>query len=82
MNCHRLQEERFVDMLDVRVNSDMGPEVMRQECKVSSECSVLSEQAMEQLNFSARAQDRILKVARTIADLGGIGELSVEHVLE
>ena len=43
---------------------------------------MLLEQAMEQLNFSARAHDRILKVARTIADLCGAGELSVEHVLE
>lgn len=82
MNCRRLQEERFADLPGVRVNSDMGPKVMRQECKVSSECSVLLEQAMEQLNFSARAHDRILKVARTIADLCGAGELSVEHVLE
>ena len=37
---------------------------------------------MEQLNFSARAHDRILKVARTIADLAGAGELSSDHVLE
>jgi magnesium chelatase family protein len=51
----------------------MGPKVMRQHCVVSAECSLLLEQAMEQLNFSARAHDRILKVARTIADLAGAG---------
>lgn len=37
---------------------------------------------MEQLNFSARAHDRILKVARTIADLAGADELQTDHVLE
>ena len=60
----------------------MGPKVMRHHCGVSGECSLLLEQAMEQLNFSARAHDRILKVARTIADLAGAGELSSDHVLE
>ena len=60
----------------------MGPKVMRQHYAVSAECSLLFEQAMEQLNFSARAHDRILKVARTIADLAGAGELRSDHVLE
>jgi len=44
--------------------------------------SMMLEQAMSQLNFSARAHDRILKVARTIADLAGAEELATEHVLE
>ncbi|MDB4492485.1 hypothetical protein N9200_00560 [Akkermansiaceae bacterium] len=47
-----------------------------------AESPLLPEQAMEQLNFSARAHDRILKVARTIADLAGAGELSSDYVLE
>ena len=65
-----------------RTNSDMGPKIMRQHCVVSEECSMLLEQAMEQLNFSARAHDRILKVARTIADLAGAEDLGPDHVLE
>ena len=81
-SCRSLQRDRFEGIPEVRTNSDMGPKVMRQHCVVSAECSLLLEQAMEQLNFSARAHDRILKVARTIADLSGAGELSSDHVLE
>ena len=81
-SCRSLQRDRFEGIPEVRTNSDMGPKVMRQHCAVSAECSLLLEQAMEQLNFSARAHDRILKVARTIADLAGAGELSSDHVLE
>jgi magnesium chelatase family protein len=81
-SCRSLQRDRFEGIPEVRTNSDMGPKVMRQHCVVSAECSLLLEQAMEQLNFSARAHDRILKVARTIADLAGAGELSSDHVLE
>ena len=81
-SCRSLQRDRFEGIPEVRTNSDMGPKVMRQHCAVSAECSLLLEQAMEQLNFSARAHDRILKVARTIADLAGADELSSDHVLE
>jgi len=81
-SCRSLQRDRFEGIPEVRTNSDMGPKVMRQHCVVSAECSLLLEQAMEQLNFSARAHDRILKVARTIADLAGAGELNSDHVLE
>lgn len=82
MACRQVQEERFAGLPGVRTNSDMGPKTMRQNCQVDPECSMLLEQAMEQLNFSARAHDRILKVARTIADLDGAGDLAPEHVLE
>ena len=69
MECRERQTQRFKELPGTRTNSDMGPKVMRQYCSVSDDCSMLLEQAMEQLNFSARAHDRILKVARTIADL-------------
>jgi magnesium chelatase family protein len=80
--CRRVQQERFQNTPGLRTNSAMGPRVMRQHCRVSPECSLILEQAMEQLNFSARAHDRILKVARTIADLGGAPELGTDHLLE
>ncbi|MGC6466094.1 MAG: YifB family Mg chelatase-like AAA ATPase [Akkermansiaceae bacterium] len=82
VSCRQIQKERFSSLPGVRTNSHMGPKVMRQACRVNEECSMLLEQAMEQLNFSARAHDRILKVARTIADLEGVGDLAPEHVLE
>ncbi|MGC6459081.1 MAG: YifB family Mg chelatase-like AAA ATPase [Akkermansiaceae bacterium] len=82
VHCRKVQQDRFDAIPGIRVNSEMGPRAMRQFCKVSVECSILLEQAMEQLNFSARAHDRILKVARTIADLAGSEELQADHVLE
>lgn len=82
VHCRKVQQDRFDAIPGIRVNSAMGPRAMRQFCKVSAECSILLEQAMEQLNFSARAHDRILKVARTIADLAGSEELQADHVLE
>ena len=82
MACRDRQKHRFDGLPGVRTNSDMGPKVMRQHCAVDADCSMLLEQAMEQLNFSARAHDRILKVARTIADLDDSPTLGPEHVLE
>ncbi len=82
MNCRDLQGSRFHEIPNVRTNSDMGPKVMRQHCVVSDECSMLLEQAMEQLNFSARAHDRILKVARTLADLEESQNIRSPHILE
>ena len=82
VDCRKLQQGRFDAIPNLRTNSAMGPRAMRRFCKVSLECSTILEQAMEQLNFSARAHDRILKVARTIADLAGADELQTDHVLE
>ncbi|MEJ6634104.1 MAG: magnesium chelatase, partial [Akkermansiaceae bacterium] len=73
---------RFSAIPGTRTNSDMGPKVMRAHCEIDASCSQLMEQAMEQLGFSARAHDRILKVARTIADLAGQDTLTADHVLE
>jgi len=82
MACRRLQEHRFSSERDIRTNSEMTPKAMREFCKVGEDCASLLEQAMEQLHFSARAYDRILKVARTIADLDESIDLEAEHVLE
>ena len=80
--CRRRQSERFRDAPDVRVNSDMGPKQVRKHCELDQESSRLLEQAMEQLNFSARAYDRILKVARTIADLDDSERIGAAHLME
>ena len=60
----------------------MGPRQIAQHCKLSPESQELIHVAMTQLNLSARAYDRILKVSRTIADLDGKTEISPEHVSE
>ena len=80
--CRARQEDRFKGVAGVRVNSDMKPRQVRQYCELDRESSNLMEQAMEQLNFSARAYDRILKVARTVADLDDSEVLRATHLLE
>jgi magnesium chelatase family protein len=63
-------------------NSAMGARMVRQHCKLDAESSGYLEHAMEEMNFSARAHDRILKVARTLADLDGAPEIRPNDILE
>lgn len=60
----------------------MGPRQIAQYCELSQESQELIHVAMTQLNLSARAYDRILKVSRTIADLEASDEIASEHVSE
>ena len=60
----------------------MGPEELRRHCALDSAGRALLDGAFERLGLSARALDRILKVARTIADLAGGGPLRSSHVAE
>ncbi|HEX5791086.1 MAG TPA: YifB family Mg chelatase-like AAA ATPase [Luteolibacter sp.] len=63
-------------------NAAMTPRQMRAHCAIDPEASRLLEMAMSELHFSARAHNRILKVARTLADLGGSGDIRTEDILE
>lgn len=63
-------------------NAQMGPRQIRTYCELSSDCERMLERAMQQQGLSARAHDRILKVARTIADLDGITEIQSKHIAE
>ena len=60
----------------------MTPTELRQHCKLTAQGNELLKKAINDLNFSARAYDRILKVARTIADLAKADNISQEHLLE
>ena len=60
----------------------MGPRQIKQNCQLSDECQELIRIAMSELNLSARAYDRILKVSRTIADLDSKDQIEPEHVSE
>lgn len=66
----------------VTTNSAMTTRLVRQHCQLDSESNGFLEHAMEEMNFSARAHDRILKVARTLADLGGSEMIRSQDVLE
>ena len=63
-------------------NAQMSTQQIRMHCELGSEAERMLERAMQQQGLSARAHDRILKVARTVADLDGQGEISVKHVAE
>jgi magnesium chelatase family protein len=63
-------------------NAQMSSRQIARYCNISPECERLLESAMTRLGLSARAHDRILKVARTIADLAGARDISTEHIAE
>ncbi len=63
-------------------NSQLSPRQIRKYCNISVECERLLESAMTRLGLSARAHDRILKVARTIADLDSAENIDVAHIAE
>ena len=63
-------------------NAQMSPRQLRKYCNISAECERLLENAMSRLGLSARAHDRILKVARTIADLEAAESIGTTHISE
>jgi magnesium chelatase family protein len=66
----------------VFANAQMNTQQIRMHCELSSDAERLLERAMQQQGLSARAHDRILKVARTIADLAGEQDIAVKHIAE
>jgi magnesium chelatase family protein len=63
-------------------NAQMSSQQIRKFCELSADCERLLERAMAQQGLSARAHDRILKVARTVADLDGLPQLEPKHIAE
>ena len=66
----------------IQCNADMGPAEVRQFCRVDETGHRLLRSAMQQLQLSARAYHRILKLARTIADLADSEEIQTAHIAE
>jgi magnesium chelatase family protein len=64
------------------LNGRMGPRDLRRHCVLDAEAAGLLKAAMETLGLSARAHDRILRVARTVADLDSAERIRAEHVAE
>ncbi len=81
-NARKLQSERFLEFEKVHYNAQMGVKQIRHFCKLDEVSLQLLKTAMERLNLSARAYDRILKVARTIADLEASKEINGNHISE
>lgn len=82
VKARQIQEERFVPWTDVHCNAQMTSKLIRQFCALDEAGTAILKTAMERLNLSARAYDRILKVSRTIADLEGSEKILPQHVAE
>lgn len=80
--ARHVQQARFAAHAGIHANSAMTPRLIKKHCELDSEAAGCLEHAMAEMNFSARAHDRILKVARTLADLGGREKISADDVLE
>ena len=76
------QRARFTGLKDIAANADMRPAEMRRFCELDAACTSLMKTAMVQLQLSARAYHRILKLARTIADLAGCEKIGPSHLAE
>ncbi len=81
IQARKIQENRFKDSKSFK-NADMSSSEIRDFCKLDDPSKELLKMAMTKLGLSARAYDRILKVARTIADLAGVDNIKSEHISE
>jgi magnesium chelatase family protein len=77
-----IQTKRFSKSETVHYNAQMNTKQIRKHCVLDEGSKVLLKTAMERLNLSARAYDRILKVSRTIADLEGSETVNGSHISE
>ena len=82
IKAREIQLRRFAPYLGIHCNAQMTPRLMKQFAYVEGDAMKILRQAMIQRDLSARAYDRILKVARTIADLDGSEQISLKHISE
>jgi len=81
LNARKIQTERFSNE-NLSYNAQMGPKEIEKFCALDDASLILIKNAMEKLNLSARAFDRILKVSRTIADLDNSENIQSPHIAE
>ncbi|MCS7077011.1 MAG: YifB family Mg chelatase-like AAA ATPase [Bacteroidia bacterium] len=82
IKARNIQQKRFKDMQGIHCNAQMHSALVRKICVINEESENLLRTAMQKLGLSARAYDRILKVARTIADLADSENILAEHIAE
>jgi magnesium chelatase family protein len=80
--ARQIQLKRFAHKPKITCNARLGPKELKEHCALDDATKELLKNAMADLNFSAPAYDRILKVARTIADLAGTENILSEHISE
>lgn len=82
IQARQVQTERYAESESIHSNAQLTPKLMRKYCKVDQAGEQLLKTAVDRLNLSARSYDRILKVARTIADLEGKADIAPNHLAE
>jgi magnesium chelatase family protein len=82
IEARQVQEERYKNTEGIYCNSQITSKMLRNLCKIDDAGHTLLKTAMDRLNLSARAYDRILKVARTIADMEKSKDIKTEHLAE
>lgn len=82
IKARELQKERFKNEKNIYCNAHMESKHIKTYCEITDDSKKLLKHAMDKLGFSARAHDRILKVARTIADLAGSENIRTPHIAE
>ncbi|MEO1513774.1 MAG: YifB family Mg chelatase-like AAA ATPase [Bacteroidota bacterium] len=82
VRAREIQAERFKDIPGVHANAQMNTRMMQEFCVLDGASRAMLKKAMEKLQLSARAYDRIIKVARTSADLVGAEKITFEHLAQ
>ena len=82
IHAREIQEDRYKEQDGIYCNAQMSSKILKEICVISQVGANLLKAAMEKLNLSARAYDRILKVSRTIADLAASIDIKPEHIAE
>lgn len=82
VKARQIQEDRYAENKGIHANAQISPRMLRQLCVIDNTGHELLKTAMEKLSLSARAYDRILKVARTIADLDESENIHSDHLAE
>jgi magnesium chelatase family protein len=82
ISARDIQSLRFKNYQGVYCNAQMNSKQLKEICVIQPSGQKLLKAAMDKLNLSARAYDRILKVSRTVADLSGNASIETEHLAE
>jgi magnesium chelatase family protein len=82
IRAREIQAERYKNYQGIYCNAQMSSKMLKEICVINTAGQNLLKVAMERLNLSARAYDRILKVSRTVADLSQSEDIKVEHLAE
>ncbi|MCP4121880.1 MAG: ATP-binding protein, partial [Bacteroidetes bacterium] len=82
IDARKIQEKRYEKSKLIHCNAQMSEKNVKDLCKIDDTGMAILKNAMEKLNLSARAYDRILKVARTIADLDNSEKIQSDHLAE